>query len=304
MPVRISTVGLNQAISDAISASSQRMLKLQQGLGDGKAVRTPSDDPVRAQQAMWYRERIRASEQYSRNVETVSSTLSNTDSTLTQIQDAVAQLNSLVTSAGDDSLGADGRAALATEVDQLSEQLAELGNSRYAGTYLFGGTRSLTPPLQVQRDAQGNIQSITLTDQGSSGAVKRQVDQDLSLTINVKPADLFGKDGGLFTQLKSLREALQANDGGRIRAMSSEFTQASDRVSTASTAIGALIQRTDALKSRLAEQTTNYQSGLSQAEDLDMAQAAVDLQSEQLSLQAALEAGSRILNLSLLDYLK
>jgi len=304
MTIRISTRSLHEGISDSIAAASQRTLKLQQGLGDGKAVRTVSDDPVRAHQAMWFRERIRAADQYERGIEGVSAYLSNTESTLSQIQDTLGELMSLQTSAADDALGEEGRAALAIKVDQMIELLFELGNTRYAGLYVFGGQRTLDPPLTIERSAEGAPSAVSFNPQGIGRPITRQVGQDLSLTINVTATDVFGEDGELFKQLVQLRDELLANNGDGIRGMAEALDEASERVSIATTSIGSLINRTETLKTRLGEERISYEDGRSRAEDLDVARAIVDFQSEQVSLQAALEAGSRILNLSLLDFIR
>jgi flagellar hook-associated protein 3 FlgL len=304
MAVRISTKALHEGIAASIASASQRALKLQMGLADGKAVRTPSDDPVRAHQSMWFRERIRATDQYVRSIDGIGSYLNNLEASLGQVQDAIGDLMSLQTQAADDSTGADGRAALAVKVSESMELLAELGNTRYAGLYIFGGRRTLEAPVVPERDANDTMTGAHFNPQGVGGALKRVVGQDLSLTINVTAADVFGENGALFNQLSQLREALLNNDGDRIRSMGSSLEEASNRVITATTSVGSLISRTDTLKSKLGQEQTSYEDGRSKAEDLDMARTVVDFQAEQTSLQASLSAGSRILNMSLLDYLR
>ena len=69
---RISTQTLYDVDRRTPSArATSSVLKLQLSIADGRAMRTPSDDPVRAHQAMWYREQMRATEQYERSLQTV-----------------------------------------------------------------------------------------------------------------------------------------------------------------------------------------------------------------------------------------
>jgi flagellar hook-associated protein 3 FlgL len=303
MAGRISTLTLYDGIAQSIARSSQRMLKLQQGMGDGREVRAPSDDPVRAQQAMWYREQIRSNAQYQRNLDQILSNLSASESALSQIQDQFSQIRSLQTSGSDDSMGADGRAALAAQVDQLTQVLAETGNSRYAGAYLFGGRNTLDPPIVIQKDASGRVEKIGFNPSGVGGDLVRMAAPEVSLTINVTASDVFGKDADLFGILGELREALAANDGDRIRGLAGRLDAAQDTIANAVTTIGSLTERAQTLKTRVEQDGISYEKGRSDAEDLDVARATVDFQAEQAALQAALASGSRILNLSLLDYL-
>jgi flagellar hook-associated protein 3 FlgL len=304
MSGRISTRTMYEGISSSIARASARASRLQQGLGDGRAVRTPSDDPVRAHQAMWYREQLRANDQYERNLEGIKSQLSATDTVLGQIQDVLAQVRTLQTSGADDSIGKDGRAALASQIDQTMELLAELGNSRYAGIYLFAGHRTLEAPVVSQRGKDGKIEQVSFNPRGTEGDLIRSAGPEVSLTINVTASDVFGDGAELFARLKDLRSALAANDGDRIRNLGGVLDQQLDRVTEAATTIGSLEGRVEGLQSRIQQDRQSYEEGRSSAEDLDVAKAVVEFQTEQAALQAALASGSRILNMSLLDYVK
>ncbi len=299
---RISTLTLYDSISSAIALSQQRVLKLQQGLGDGRAIHAPSDDPVQAHQAMWFREQIRGNTQYQRNVDGVLSTLSAGELALSQIQDVLGEVSTLQTSGSDDSIGGEGRKALASRLDQIVQNLAELGNTRYAGLYLFGGRATLSAPLQIRRDAGGKVTGVDLNP-ASTGGIKRAVGTDVILKVNVVAEDVFGKGGEAFKTLIRLRDALSSNSGDEVRNLSAAVEKAQDGLNLASTLIGSLMARAEGIRQTLEESATSYENGRSQAEDLPAAKAVVEFQSAQTALSAALSSGSKILNLTLLDYL-
>jgi flagellar hook-associated protein 3 FlgL len=300
---RISTKTLYDAIASSIGARSQRILKLQLSVADGRAVRAPSDDPVRAQQAMWYREQKRESEQYERTLQSVTISLSATENTLSNISDVISEARDLQVRGSNDAMENDARIAYAAQVDQELELLLSLANDRFAGTYTFGGRNNMTAPYTAERDASGRIVGVSTNPRGIEGKLIRRVGPDVLLTVNVAGADLFGKDGAAFQSLIALRTALEMGDGDRIRAMAAPMGSALDRVAKASSVQGALSGRVDALLGRAGRELISYEAGRSQAEDLDVAQAVVDLQQEQVALQAALKSGAQILNLSLLDYI-
>jgi flagellar hook-associated protein 3 FlgL len=300
---RISTKTLYDAIATSIGARNQQILKLQLSVADGRAVRGPSDDPVRAQQAMWYREQKRESEQYERTLQSVTISLSATENTLSTISEVVSEVRDLQVRGSNDALEGDARSAYAAQVDQGLELLLSLANDRFAGTYTFGGRNTMAAPYVAERDRSGRIVKVRTNSRGIEGSLVRQVGPDVLLTVNVAGADLFGKDGAAFQSLIDLRTALDAGDGDKIRAMALPMDSALDRVAKASSVQGALSGRVASLLERAGREMISYEDGRSRAEDLDVARAMVDLQQEQVALQAALRSGAQILNLSLLDYI-
>lgn len=300
---RISTKTLYDAIATSIGARSQQILKLQVSVADGRALRTPSDDPVRTNQAMWYREQMRENEQYERSLQSVTIALSASESTLHNISDVLSEARDLQVRGANDALEGDARSAYAAQVDQELELLFSLANDRFAGTHTFGGRNNMEAPYVAQRDASGRIVGVTTNSRGIAGKVVRQVGPDVLLTVNVVGDDLFGKDGATFQSLIALRSALETNAGDKIRAMGVPLEAALNRVVKASSVQGALSGRVEALLGRAGRELISYEEGRSQAEDLDVARAMVDLQQQQVALQAALRSGAQILNLSLLDFI-
>lgn len=303
MTDRISTKTLHDSIAATIGLRSQKLLKLQMSLSDGRAVRTPSDDPVGAHLSMWFREQTRANDQYERNVQGAITHLNNAEGLMANLADLIHEVRVLQTTGANDSTGADGRHALATQVNELIELFVSLGNDRFAGTYSLGGTNTLEAPLKTERDAEGRIIGVTPTRPGAGADRVRRLGPDVLLTINVDGADLFGGDASAFRTLIDLRDALEANDGDAVRAASAPLDDFLERVLRATAGVGALVGRAEALLERVNSDRVQYEAGRARAEDVDMARALVEFQQEQTALEAALNAGSRILNQGLLDYL-
>jgi flagellar hook-associated protein 3 FlgL len=300
---RISTKTLHDGIAEAIGRRNQELLKLQMQISDGRAVRAPSDDPVRAQQAMWFRERSRANAQYERSLQSVTTTLSATENTLNSISDVLSEARDLQVRGANDALEGDARASYAAQVNQEIELMLSLANDQFAGTYTFGGRNSLQAPYIATRDKSGRITGVKVNPHGIDGGLVRQVGPDVSLTINVLGTDLFGKDAAAFQSLIDLRTALEKGTGDQIRAAGNPLAVALNRVVKANSDTGALMGRVEALLARAGRDQVNYEDGRSRAEDLDVAKAMVDFQQDQVALQAALKSGSQILNMSLLDYI-
>jgi flagellin-like hook-associated protein FlgL len=115
-----------------------------------------------------------------------------------------------------------------------------------------------------------------------------------------------GSNGGtdVFSALQSLTRALFSNNVDGIQAAQSDVLSANTQVLNAQGSIGARSNRLQGVTDGLTQSKTDVQTLLSGVQDTDFAQAASDLAFQQLALQAAAQAASRTLQLSLLNFLR
>ncbi len=161
--------------------------------------------------------------------------------------------------------------------------------------------------IQIQ-DATGGTDALSVTRASNASFA---VD-DLGLLTQVEdPAtELVGQNVSLvradnvFTALIDLETSLRANDDRAITDATQRLQSLSDDVTRLHGVVGA---RAQAMESRVA-QTENAviatQAALSDVEDLDYTEAVTRFQQAQTALQANLQSGSQLLNLSLLDFLR
>ena len=303
MSFRISTHTIHSTVSQVVQDAQQRVLLLQHGLADGKAIRRPSDDPVGAHIAMRYRERLRANGQYQKSLSLAMSHLNATDSAHFAMEDLLSRARSIAITGANDSNSGEARRALAMEVDQIIQSAADLGNRRFEGAYIFGGTQTLEPPYTVAMNGEGLVQSVTVNPLGIDKPVLRQVGRDVSLSIHVSGDDVFGENQEAFQNLLELREALLAEDVPKIQSMQVALETDQTRTVGSHTLVGSLIRRSETLQTRLLDDEIANESGRSQVEDLDIGRAMLEFNQAQTALEAALNAGSKILESSLLRYL-
>ncbi len=136
MSFRISTHTIHSTVSQVVQDAQQRVLLLQHGLADGKAIRRPSDDPVGAHIAMRYRERLRANDQYQKSLSLAMSHLDTTDAAHFAMEDLLTRARSLAITGASDSNSGEARRALAMEVDQILQSAVDLGNRRFDGAFI------------------------------------------------------------------------------------------------------------------------------------------------------------------------
>ncbi len=133
---------------------------------------------------------------------------------------------------------------------------------------------------------------------------------DLGLIKSVAVGDLSGDDvngvipEGVFTALTDLRDALRAGDQVKIQLASQRLETMQDEINRVHGEIGA---RSQAMQTRLdltESAVLATQTLLSEVKDLDYTEAVTTFQQAETTLQANLLAGSRLMQLSLMDFLR
>lgn len=143
--MRVTQSMLSSNMLRNLNASYSKMSKLQNQIDSGRKITRPSDDPVVAVKGMSYRTSIDRVEQYKRNIGEATNWLDTTDSTLGEVGEALNRVKELVIQAASDSNTADDREKIKAEIDQIREQIRDLGNTQVGGKYLFTGTNTQKP---------------------------------------------------------------------------------------------------------------------------------------------------------------
>jgi flagellar hook-associated protein 3 FlgL len=134
--------------------------------------------------------------------------------------------------------------------------------------------------------------------------------EDLGLDVSTSTGELVGRDvaavhsTGVFGALVDLRTALSNNDTAGITQAGSRLEQALKDVAVSQGRVGALAQQVAAHKDRLGDAVLASQSLLSDVVDADYTEVITRYTQVQTAMQANLMTGSKLLELSLLDFLQ
>ena len=154
-------------------------------VSSGTRVVNPSDDSLAAAQAVTVRQSIAANEQYADSRAAITTSLSQEESTLDSINDAITSAMSLVVQAGNGTLSDADRESLATSLQGIYDTLVTLANSTDSnGNYLFAGYQSQSPAFA--EDADG-----VMTYQGDDNVVSQQVSATQSMASGDNGASIF-----------------------------------------------------------------------------------------------------------------
>jgi flagellar hook-associated protein 3 FlgL len=272
-----------------------RLARVQEQLTTGRIINRPSDDPTGATSAMRLRVSVAQQRQYDRNANDARAWLEQVDSTLSSMTSQVRKARELaVQGANSGAMGPQALEALATEVDQLREGLIATANASYLGRPVFGG---ITDGTQAY-DAAG-------TWVGVPGSVMRTVGDSVQVRVDVEGPTAFGADGdSLFDHLTVLADALRSGNTAAVTASIDTLASDGARITDTQSAVGARAARVEQAQQAAGDAELSLKSSLSELENTDLAKATVDLKLQEVAYQAALAATARVLQPSLLDFLR
>ncbi len=144
----ISTVTFQQDALSAIDSLEQQISQAQNQLSTGLTLQNAADNPVAMSEVNDLNVELSASQQYVTNGNTANTSLQLEEQSLTNATNVLESAQSLANQANDGSLSTSDRQDIATQLEQLLQQLVAVANSTDGnGNYLFAGTASGTQPF-------------------------------------------------------------------------------------------------------------------------------------------------------------
>lgn len=297
--MRITNNIIRQTSLTNVQKNLQELYKAQEQVTTGKRINRASDDPIGTSMTMETRSSIRAIDQYVRGIDIASSRATAEETVLDKVSDILIRAKELSITLGNDSVSADQRATGAIEIEQLLRETVSLANTKYGEGYLFAGTGADNQPY----DAVVVGTNLDFTTTSPSGTVEIQVSANHSIAANHNGVEVF-EDTGVLTSLRDLAIALKSGDRDAVIGTIDEIDTAFNGVQNL---IGTVGSRASSLQITGAN-VDALRSGLevlqSDMEDVEVEKAITELMSRQTSYQAALLTTSKIMGLTLADYLR
>lgn len=301
--MRIATNTLSQFVLNGSQTSQQALATLQQQISTGNSVTQASDDPLAFEQAAQTQAGLAQLNAYSSAISTATTATSTNNTAMSQIYNLVAKASENATSVSSDTSLANLQ-AYATEITSLITQLTSVANQKDVnGNYLFGGTGN-QPPI--------NASSGTYNTSSNGATTSAEVAPGNSVQTSIV-AGRPGVDGFLYDSssgvdvLAALQQTVTDLNAGNANAVQSTDVPA---LNAALDHISMYVGSTAASMSAVSTASTvNQQQLASQGNHLNaltqtnLPIATVQLQQIQNQYEATLEAGSRIMGLSILNYL-
>lgn len=141
------------------------MKTLQNQLASGKEINKASDNPYKTSRSMQLHAEISYNKQYNENIKDTSNWLDTTDTALSQMGNVFGRIETLLVSSGNGAYGEDEKIAIQDEIKEKVNELSQILNTSFDGSYIFGGTKVGSKPTAVDengilRYADGNGKAI------------------------------------------------------------------------------------------------------------------------------------------------
>lgn len=281
-----------------LSKSYSNMGKYQDQLATGKKISRPSDDPVVAIKGMFYRTNLTEVEQYKRNLNEAYTWMENSEAGIEQATQVIQRIRELTVQANNSTNSPEDLKAIGVEISQLKEDLMGVANTQVAGNYIFNGTQTKNPPIPL--DANGNPDFSQI----NSTAYNIEVSKGVQLKVNVDANNLFSQD--LFDTLSALETNLLDGEGTLENGdeLLADLDKHIDSMLAERSELGARYNRLELVDSRLSDQEVIANRILSDNEDADIERVITDLTIQESIHRASLSVGARIIQPSLIDFLR
>jgi flagellar hook-associated protein 3 FlgL len=293
--MRVTQTMLTNNMLKNLSQSYSNMGKYQDQLATGKKINKPSDDPVVAIKGMRYRTDLTEIEQYQRNLSEVYNWMESSDSALDDMTNALQRVRELTVQASNGSNSPDDLKSIAAEIKQIKDHIGSIANTKVGSKYLFNGSNTTVAPIDL---ANGK------TAPDNNNQVLIDVSKGVKLNTNVDGNQLFnGSGSNLFTDLENLVNAMETNSG-EIGSFLTSLDAHSSNVTAVRADLGARYNRVELIDERLSQQFVIASRIISDNEDAELEKVIMDLTTQESVHRAALGVGSRIIQPSLLDFLR
>ena len=334
MASRIATSSITDAFVRQLYRQRIDLQNVQNEITTGQKVINPSDAPGEAGTIASFQLLEQRIAGHKNRISYATAFLSQQDQVLNSVQGVMLRAKEIASQAANETYSAAQREQISAEVFQLRDQLVSLANTTFQGKYIYGGADDDDPPF----DASTYTQAPTATtdpaytryvfDAEDGTSVTRSVDvsDDTSITVNTAAGSLFNRSIGALERLgRALAGYNTTVDVNGIptgaglaytqptdyHLQTTDIRSAMDFIQTSleqdiipeQTSVGARLNRLDTISQVLDSLRTQSETHRSKIQDADIFESSSRFSQLQTALQALMQTGVRVNNLSLLEYI-
>jgi flagellar hook-associated protein 3 FlgL len=223
---------------------------------------------------------------------------------MVQITEVVHRMREITNQAANGTNTPDDLQKIKAEAEQLRRQLIDLGNATYAGRYIFSGYKTDKPLF----DDNGNF----IIDIENSEQIKFEIGIGDDINVNVTGSDLFnsgtdavnGDKSSFVDVFDRVITAMDSDDKAELSSLLGDIDVQMNNLLRVEAGLGARMNRVKLTANRLDDDFVSFTNLMSKNEDVDIAEAIMNLQNEANVYQASLATSAKVIQPSLVDFLK
>lgn len=272
--MRVTQQMLHQNSVRNMGQNLSRFEKTNSQVASGKMLELPSDNPNGVSKAMSLKSSLAANGQYEKNIDETNLWLDETDQTIGKMTDVMQRVRELTVNGNNGTLAPEDRATIAAEIKELAEQLEQFSKAKVNGQDLFAA-------------AIGGEKEFTISN-------------GITIKATTSKAALFGTGDQLIQSVKDWAANIESGVEVDLKDVDTGF----NKLLSVQSEIGARANRVEAFENRLLDNNLQLKKMLSSIEDVDYAEAMIRLKSEESVYQASLASSAKIIQPTLMDFLR
>lgn len=293
---RVTAQTTMRAAQANLQHSASELARLQDRGTSLQKISKPSDDPIGTADSMRIRAEQQQNQQYSRNISDAGGWLTTVDTTLTATTQLLHKVRDLtVQGANDGSMSPEAKEAIAVELEGLREELLNRANTTYQGRTIFAGTSNAGVAFRADLSFAG--------DAGTGSPVGRRIDANTTVQVDVDGRDVFGEGANsIFAVVDSIVSDLR--NGVNIGSRLTEIDLHRDALLGVHGTVGARHAQVLRAEGTTLDRSNALEAQRAGVEDVDLAEVVLQLKLQETTYQAALAVTARVLQPTLMDFLR
>ncbi len=323
--MRVTNSMLSKSFLRDLNRNQNNLKKINNQLSSRKEISRPSDNPYKAARSMQLSSDIKAAIQYNENIKDTTNWLDTTDTALQQLENSFQRIRELMVSGGNAAYGSDEKKAIKDEINEKVNEIAQILNTNFDGKYIFGGTKVNSKPVAVQADGTtGNNKlyysssdGTIIADPSTSNEMEMlasglivEISQGVTMKYNVSSTEIleFGEGANkvnVMNLLTDITNSLDSEDSSEVTGnLLSQMDSTISNLLKIMSEVGAKQNRMEAAATQNEDQILNLKDVLSKTEDIDFAEKTIEATVAQTVYMASLQVSARIIQPTLLDFLR
>jgi flagellar hook-associated protein 3 FlgL len=296
-----------------INKNMSLMDKYQYQLYTGRRIRDLSDDPIGIMSCLESRSKLRKLDMHNASIASAKSWLTQTESSLDEINDVISQVYETAVNAANGTMSAQDKKAAAELVEQMRQHVVQLGNSTFGDRYIFGGFNTTGAPFKVADDGTLLYNGVDLvtapalqTDALKAQVIRYATGMSVTTDVSINGVELMGTgDNNLNKILSDFVAALQSDASSEDLGQFVGLLQGKQQdVLSMLADVGGRTNRLDMMAASNIDDELNYTEMLSDVEDVDQAEATMAFKMAQAVYRSALQVGAQVIQPTLMDFLR
>ncbi len=291
----------------------QRMDTLNKQLDTGKQINRISDDPHKAVKIMNLNNEIKYTEKYNYNIDETVGWMNNTDSSLEEVGRVLSDIQGSILKVGNGTYPENAMKAINAEMNEKIKELGEILNASHGGRYMFGGDNVDEPPVNIIENADGTVK-LELNPNANPNNLKADISEGISIDYNISAKEIMEHNGtGYISAINNLSKLMNDVASGNnvedskrelLGTVKEDIDGLFNHSVDIRTTFGVRVSTAEKLKELNDENILNMKGVLSLDQDVDHVNKFIELKSAEMVYQASIQVGTKLIQPTILDYLR